>query len=272
VKKRAAQQAHSIKARIDRARPDAARWARRGWEGLPRRLSLGPLGCLRIEPKSVRQRTPGLEQDTFRTAFIVEGKLALEPTCDARDSQPGDLPPLTVTEDTPETRLELPIPHPWSSLGPRIIRAASAAPDAPDVKKATVRGARLDGEPVVVLQLEVEGACGTAWMAAHPWYSSESSSVRLKDLQPLFEPGSGLARKQLTALSRSIAESFQLPLAVDPRHTSGLIDKLIEASDASVDELDVLVELEPTKGRLLVGPDALIAIVGLQGHIRVEPK
>ena len=151
-------------------------------------------------------------------------------------------------------------------------RAASAAPEALAVKQANVRGALLDGKPVVILRLEVEGACGAAWMSARPWYDSESNAVRFKNLLPVLEPGSGLSPGQLAVLARRIADSFELPLTIDPRQTIGVIDRLIEQSLSSVDEVAVSVELEPAEVRTLVGPDALVAIVGLDGRISVQPK
>ena len=274
VKRRADQQAHGVKVRIDRARPDIAHWVRRGWKQLPRQLSLGPLGCLRIEPTRVQQSTPRLLKDDVSTALIIEGHLGLETTCDTSESQPDDPPPLTLTNDTPETRIRLPLAQPWAGLGPRVVRAASAAaaPEALTVKQATVRGALLDGKPVVILRLEVEGACGAAWMSARPWYDSESNAVRFKNLLPVLEPGSGLSPGQLAVLARRIADSFELPLTIDPRQTIGVIDRLIEQSLSSVDEVAVSVELEPAEVRTLVGPDALVAIVGLDGRISVQPK
>lgn len=272
VQRRAAEEIQTVKRRIDAARPDLGSWVRRGYQELPRQLPLGPFGCLRVQPQRITQSPPKLEKGVLRTAITVTGKLGLASSCKADAHKTDPLPSLSIDKEPSRTLLELGLDLPWSSLDPIVTRAAAGASDGLSVRSAKIKGARIEGKSSVVAELDVAGACGKVWMVAEPGYDAESNAVRLTKVRPLPKFGGGLSEEQLAVLARRMAASTRVTLSFDPRQAKSAIDALVAQALSPVQELSVSVDLEPTPGRVLVGSGGLVAVIGLQGQIRIQPK
>jgi hypothetical protein len=274
VARRAAQEASGVKRRIDRLRPNLKPWVERGWQHAHNPISLGPLGCLRLRPERVSQRTPELRDGLLSTALTVSGSLSLERTCpESSDSaDPPEPPPeLALTEQSTETRVELPMRVGWDTVSSELSRALTTGKHELSVTDVRARAvATGEGDARVLVALNVKGACDKVWMTARPWLDGATNQARLDDIRPVSGFEGGLDPEQLALLAGRVKNDAAISVPFDPKNVQAALPGLVEQGLDLPTGMSVDFDLKPTAGRVLADEDALVPVVGLQGRVAVR--
>jgi hypothetical protein len=273
VARRAAQEASAVKRRIDRLRPDLKPWVERGWGRAHDPVLLGPLGCLQLRPEGIAQQAPELRDGLLSTALTVSGSLSLDPTCpEPSDSaNPPDPPPeLTVTEQTPQTRLELPMRVGWDAVSSELGRALAAGKHELTVTGVRASGVAERGHARMLVALTVKGACDKVWMTAKPWRDAANNQVRLDDVRVVSGFEGGMDPEQLALLAERVTNEAAIIVPFDPKNVQSALPGLVEHGLDLPKDMSVDFDLKPTEGRVLLDSEALVPVAGLQGRVAVR--
>jgi len=269
----ARQQSGGIQRRIDRSVPSLRPEAKAAWELLDLPIALGSTLCARVTPTRLVQSKPSLSHDTLSTRLAVFGRLGVEEPCSEQPADPHrPLPPPELDDHAPsDVQLDVPIHMDWSDVSTDLGRSL-AGPGRPRITGVRARGAEVDGQGLVALEVTLDGAvCGDVWLVGQPWYDAQASRVRLRNVR--FAPGQAddvaqLAGSALPARVEQLAQiALPIDLALGPRSLSSLVENLTKKRPKGV---DVKVEVQPADvDSVLVDPGALVPVASLRGSVRV---
>jgi hypothetical protein len=267
IRKAAGQQAGMVQSRIDRSIPKLRPFVQNAWELLHVPVALGNTTCLRIQPDSLTQAHPRLNDQMLYARISATGSLAVEDPCEKPDAaiRPSALPPL-ATGDAPDgVALEVPIRIAWADVSAAITRSAGtsllvkaearSAPDAKVAIKATLSGT----------------VCGTTWLLAEPWFDAKTSRVRLRNVT--LAPGQP-AFGEREALARTLADSATIQLPVDVGSAPNALESMVEGLARELPpSVRLVADMKPMAvKRVLVDTEALVPIATLAGSAKTEVK
>lgn len=270
VESQAARETRKVEREIERVRSHLQRELLTGLEALQQPLSLGSNGCLRIRPERALQRTPRLEKGMFTTALTLEGTLAVEPSCANPAHGDQSAPKLSVAKQVPETHVQVPVPISWAVALPELTRTIGSKGGAFTVMSLRARGVKEQGQPRVLLGLEVQGVCGTVWMTARPTVAAEGRAVRLSDTRPVSSYTGDLVAAQLKSLVEQVQGRARVSVPGDIlRIRDGLLGS-VDPAATSLAGMKLDFTVAPTYDPVLVDDQGLVLVLGLKGRIRVN--
>ena len=280
IRKVATQQEKIIKRKIDASIPPVLPYVQAAWQMLHEPVKLKDGSCLRIQPEQLAQSHPTLTDQRLRTRIAATGRVSFQNPC-AAGPDPGQLPKLPPprTEPTlPEVSgVRFAFERSWDQVSEAMTAAivkAQAQGNGPPVAVAAVRarGALLDGQPAVALEVELGEQCGRLWLIGEAWYDVPTKSIRVRGLTV---SSAGLAESAL-AEAESVAAYLERHVQVPP-------PEQLETSGAALKEfaerfrgpepkgVTLTIEMEPpVLERVVPSIETLVSVVAVRTTVAVS--